>query len=137
MFVFYADRLLGPWRAHRGNPVKESFAGAEPAGAAWLIDSQIYRSGKDNFSDSPGTVINRLDTLTPEEFAEVSVHKIKPPRGFARGLADLSYDESTGWLAFEAKAPAALGESCKKLAATVRKRIIAEDGADKLFRSFF
>jgi hypothetical protein len=43
LYVFYADSLLGPYTAHRNNPVKDGLNGNRPAGNFIEVDGALYR----------------------------------------------------------------------------------------------
>ena len=136
LYIFWADTLTGPWTAHSNNPVKQSSSNVRGAGTPFVIDNILYRPSQNCALDyGSAVIINRISTLTPTEFAEVSVHKIKPPMRFSRGIHTISYDEVGKLMSFDAKESAGYGDVCKKLSVVARKKIIA-DQPDRLFVSF-
>jgi hypothetical protein len=93
LHLWFADRLGGPWQAHRGNPVKIDVRSARPAGTPFWVDGVLYRPAQD-CSDSYGArvTINRVLTLTPFEFREETAHIVNPdPAGkYPKGLHTVS-----------------------------------------------
>jgi hypothetical protein len=83
--LFHADRLEGPWRPHRGNPVRESLAGARMAGAFFEHEGALYRPGQDcRAGYGAAVVIHRVDACSPEAFSETEVSRLLPdPAGAA------------------------------------------------------
>lgn len=47
LFLFYADSPLGPWTAHRRNPVRSDVRAARPAGRLFERDGEWYRPAQD------------------------------------------------------------------------------------------
>lgn len=47
LHLFYADDLLGPWHAHRGNPVSSDIRSARPAGRPFRSEYGFLRPGQD------------------------------------------------------------------------------------------
>jgi hypothetical protein len=93
LFVFYAADLRGPWLPHRANPVKCDLRSARPAGPFFLLDGALHRPTQDcSVAYGGAVVINRIDRLTPEEFAEHPVKRLAPAtRGpYPHGLHTLS-----------------------------------------------
>jgi hypothetical protein len=79
LFLFHADRLLGPWRPHRWNPVRCDLRNARPAGPPFLHEGQLYRPAQDCSRRYGGAVVlNRIDVLTTEWFHETAVARIEP-----------------------------------------------------------
>jgi hypothetical protein len=88
LHVWHADDLLGPWRPHPRNPVKVDVRSSRPAGTPFTCDGALFRPAMDN-SRSYGEriVINRVVTLTPEDFAERVETAVPPfPGPFGRGI---------------------------------------------------
>jgi len=91
--VFHADDLFGPWHAHARNPVKCDLRSARSAGPLFEHDGQLYRPAQDGSLAYGGAVaVNRILTLSPEDFAEETVNVLRPaPRGpFPHGLHTLA-----------------------------------------------
>jgi hypothetical protein len=71
LFVWYASRLIGPWKPHEANPVKIDFRSARPAGTPFMHQGYLYRPAQDCSRTYGGRiVINRVTSLTEREFAE-------------------------------------------------------------------
>jgi hypothetical protein len=81
LFAWYSKHLLGPWRAHTGNPVKTDIHSARPAGTPFIYEGVLYRPAQDCSRTYGGRiVINKVVRLTPEEFEEEPVAIIEPER---------------------------------------------------------
>ncbi len=94
--LLWAETLSGPWIAHRRNPVKVDIRSARPGGMPFRVGGQLYRPAQDCAAGyGAAVVINRLDVLTPDDFAEVAVNRLAPdPHGpYPHGLHTVSGDE--------------------------------------------
>jgi hypothetical protein len=79
LFVFHAPDLRGPWQPHAANPVKCDLRSARPAGPLFMLDGALYRPAQDcSVTYGGAVIINRIDRLTPEEFAEQAVSRLAP-----------------------------------------------------------
>jgi predicted ATP-grasp superfamily ATP-dependent carboligase/protein-tyrosine-phosphatase len=87
LHIFHADDLLGPWMPHSQNPVKTDIRSARPAGTPFIYKDVLYRPAQD-CSDTygGGVAINKILSLTPNDFQEETASLIYPPR-------DSSYDK--------------------------------------------
>jgi hypothetical protein len=91
LFIWYADTLLGPWRPHDGNPVKNDVRSSRPAGTPFAHEGHLYRPTQDCSRTYGGRVLlNRINKLTPEEFAEELVREICPIAPYSDGVHTLS-----------------------------------------------
>ena len=79
LHIFYSDSLLGPYKAHEGNPVKKQLNGARPAGNFIEVDGNIYRPAQ-NCSNYYGEsiTINKIKSLTITQFEEEEYMIIEP-----------------------------------------------------------
>jgi hypothetical protein len=79
LHLFYADRLLGEWRAHEANPVKSDVRRARPAGRLYEHGGALYRPAQ---ICAPlygaGISMNRVVKLTPREYLEREESRILP-----------------------------------------------------------
>ena len=93
LYIFYADDVIGPWRAHAANPVKIDVRSARGAGTPFIVAGVLYRPAQDCSQTYGGrVVVNRVKALTPTEFVEERASVIDPdPRSpFRFGLHTLS-----------------------------------------------
>jgi hypothetical protein len=93
LFVFHAQDLRGPWQPHAANPVKCDLRSARPAGPLFMLDGALYRPAQDcSVTYGGAIIINRIDRLTPEEFAEQAVRRLAPAAHgpYPHGLHTLS-----------------------------------------------
>lgn len=68
--VAFADRLAGPWTAHRGNPVRVDRSGARPGGTPLVMDGRIVLPVQDCSRTYGGAIrLLEIDTLDPGRFA--------------------------------------------------------------------
>ncbi len=79
LHIFSADRLLGHWTPHRGNPVKSDVRGARPAGRLFTQGERLYRPAQ---ICAPlygsGIALQRVVHLSHERYVEVEERRIVP-----------------------------------------------------------
>ncbi len=82
--IFHADRLAGPWKPHRGNPVVSDVRRARPAGALFYRDGKLIRPSQD-CGKAYGYALNFSEVLklTEDEYEERQIGRIGPE--WARG----------------------------------------------------
>jgi hypothetical protein len=79
LHLFYAERLLGEWRAHARNPVKSDARCARPAGSLFVRNGALYRPAQICVPRyGAGLSINRVLRLTPHEYAERQTERFLP-----------------------------------------------------------
>jgi hypothetical protein len=86
LHIWHAPEPWGPWEPHRLQPAKVDLHSARPAGRPFIIDGVLYRPSQD-CSPRYGTrtVINRVLTLTSEDFTEEVCSYVEPdPQGPCR-----------------------------------------------------
>jgi hypothetical protein len=88
LHAWYADELVGPWRAHGRNPVKVDVRSSRPAGTPFTCDGNLFRPAMDNTGWYGGrVVVNRVVELTPDDFTEEVAVVVPPfPGPFGRGI---------------------------------------------------
>ncbi len=79
LLLFSADGPLGPWTAHRRNPVLSDIRAARPAGRLVRRDGRWYRPSQDG-SVSYGWALNlnRIDRLDDDGYGETRVAQLQP-----------------------------------------------------------
>ena len=89
LYIYYADKMSGPYIPHAANPVKNSLNGSRPAGNFIKVDGQIYRPSQ-NCAEYYGksVTLNKIIILNEKEFAEEAILEIGPPQksGFNYGI---------------------------------------------------
>ncbi|MEO6669132.1 MAG: hypothetical protein ABIN36_06630 [Ferruginibacter sp.] len=89
LYIYYADKMAGPYIPHAANPVKNSLNGSRPAGNFLKVDGEIYRPSQ-NCAEYYGksVTLNKVTVLSEKEFAEEPVLEIGPPQksGFNYGI---------------------------------------------------
>ena len=93
LHIWHAAELLGPWQAHKKNPVKIDKSSARPGGTPFVHEEQLYRPAQDCTRTYGGrTVIMRVTELSKDEFAEeqAAVVAPQPDWPFADGLHTIS-----------------------------------------------
>ena len=79
LFLWYAERLAGPWQRHPACPVKCDVRSSRPAGKPFFHEGALYRPAQDCSQVYGGALaINRVLSLTPREFREETVTWIQP-----------------------------------------------------------
>jgi hypothetical protein len=94
--IWWAPALEGPWHEHARNPVKVDASSARSAGPFFQFGGCWYRPAQDCTLRYGGALaINRLDALSPIDFAETTVSRVFPdPKGpYPDGLHTLSVYE--------------------------------------------
>lgn len=95
--IFYADRLTGPWAAHRGNPVISDVRRARPAGRLFYEGGKLIRPSQD-CAKAYGYALNfsEVVTLNERDYEERVISRIEP--GWAKGnLGTHTYTRSDGF----------------------------------------
>jgi hypothetical protein len=79
LHLYHGPSPLGPWTPHRYNPVKVDIRGARPAGRLFRKNGILYRPGQDGAPRyGSGTIVHRIDEITPTSFRETAVARILP-----------------------------------------------------------
>jgi hypothetical protein len=79
LFLFYSDSPFGPWRPHKKNPVVSDVRRARPAGRIFKRNDSLYRPAQDcSFAYGYAISINRIVTLTEDEYCEEEAERIAP-----------------------------------------------------------
>jgi methionyl-tRNA formyltransferase len=79
LHLFHSASPLGPWHPHRRNPVKSDVRNSRPAGHLFFQNGQLFRPAQDcSKRYGYATSINRVVTLSDEEYREEEVAKIVP-----------------------------------------------------------
>jgi hypothetical protein len=96
LFLWYAFDLRGPWRPHRGNPVKVDVRSSRPAGRPFLFEGSLYRPAQDcSGTYGGGITISRVTRLSTLEFLEEPVVHIEPwDSRYRAGIHTLAGDGS-------------------------------------------
>jgi hypothetical protein len=79
LHLYHAATPLGPWLPHRLNPVKSDVRSARPAGRPFSFRGSWYRPAQDSSGRyGAAVVINRIERLDEEGFAEEEVARLSP-----------------------------------------------------------
>ena len=79
LHLYWSATPLGPWTAHRGNPVVSDARSARPAGPLYSRDGKLYRPSQDcSLAYGHSISINRVDVLRDDEYRETAVQRILP-----------------------------------------------------------
>jgi hypothetical protein len=93
LYAWHALELMGPWSPHAANPIKTDVRSSRPGGTPFVHGGALYRPAQD-CSEAYGAAIalNRILRLTPDEFEEEVVTRIRPDAHgpFPRGIHTLS-----------------------------------------------
>lgn len=85
LHLYHGRSPLGPWTAHRYNPVKIDVRGARPAGRLFRLGGHWYRPGQNGAPRyGSGIVVHRIDEISPTRFRETAVSQVEP--GWGAGL---------------------------------------------------
>jgi hypothetical protein len=79
LFLFYSDKLEGPYISHALNPVKTDIRSARPAGSIFFHDNDIIRPGQDCSETYGGAVVfNKICTINPFDYKEQEIGRLNP-----------------------------------------------------------
>ena len=79
LHIWHAAEPWGPWTPHRRQCAKRDIHSARPAGRPFVVDGMLYRPAQDcRPRYGLRVVINRVLTLTPDEFEEEVCAYIEP-----------------------------------------------------------
>lgn len=79
LHLYWSTTPLGPWTAHRGNPVVSDVRCARPAGPLFSREGKLYRPSQDcSLSYGHSVLINRVDVLRDDDYQETVVQRIAP-----------------------------------------------------------
>jgi hypothetical protein len=95
--LFYAESLLGDWQPHPANPIVSDVRRARPAGRIIRCQGHLIRPGQDCSERYGGAVVfNRITRLTPSEYAEVPIGRLRPRRTW-RTLGAHTFNAADGY----------------------------------------
>jgi hypothetical protein len=104
LYLFFTDRLLGPWLPHPQNPVRSERHKVRPAGVPFLLSGRLVRPAQDCSQTYGGHVrLQHVTSLTTTRFEEQLLGEIRPQRAwpFADGLHTIA--AAPGVTIFDAK----------------------------------
>jgi hypothetical protein len=79
LHAYYSETPLGPWKAHKKNPVKSDVRNSRPAGRLFTWKGELYRPAQDSSKHYGYAItINKVVLLTPDDFIEQEVAKVLP-----------------------------------------------------------
>jgi hypothetical protein len=79
LHLYHADSPLGPWTAHRRNPVKSDVRSSRPAGRLYRQADGLYRPAQDcSLRYGHSIVMNRVTRIDPDQYSEIEVSRILP-----------------------------------------------------------
>lgn len=94
-YVYYASQLMGPYKAHKLNPLPANENGGRGAGSVFTVNGKLYRptqNTKVRYGHS--IVINRIDTLTTKSYSSKPLFDITPQQPYNRGLHNISFADN-------------------------------------------
>jgi hypothetical protein len=97
LHLYFAERLLGPYRPHPQNPIVTDPAHARPAGRIIRLGDTLLRPAQDCVRSYGASItLCEIDTLTPRHYAEHPARRLMPGEvagGFTEGLHTLDHTE--------------------------------------------
>jgi hypothetical protein len=79
LFLYHAERVQGPWRAHRRNPVKIDVRSSRPAGRLFKRGGRLIRPTQDCSTRYGGALtLCEVKQLTPNDYVEQETEKLLP-----------------------------------------------------------
>jgi hypothetical protein len=97
LFLYFAERLFGPYRAHPANPIVTGAAQARPGGRIIRLGKTLLRPAQD-CSESYGAALHLclIELLSPTAYVERIVQRLEAcdlGGGFAQGVHTLDHTE--------------------------------------------
>ena len=91
LYIYYSEKLEGPYKPHLLNPVKTDIRSSRPAGTFFFRDGKLYRPAQDCLRTYGGAIkLLEIQKLTPTEFIETVVTELSPHSRYSEGLHTLS-----------------------------------------------
>jgi hypothetical protein len=79
LYIQFAESLTGKWRSHKKNPVKTDVRSSRPGGTPFVKNGNLYRPAQNAVGEYGNKlVINKVEKLSPEQYAEEKVNEIQP-----------------------------------------------------------
>jgi hypothetical protein len=79
LHLYSGTSPLGPWTAHKANPIVSDVRRARPAGPVFSRDGVLFRPSQDcSLAYGHSVLINRVDVLSEDEYSETTVQRISP-----------------------------------------------------------
>ncbi|MGE0030809.1 MAG: hypothetical protein AB7T20_06790 [Steroidobacteraceae bacterium] len=79
LHLYWSDAPVGPWTAHRANPVVSDVRRARSAGPLFAGNGALFRPSQDSSRVyGEAVIINRIDALDEREYRETPVFRIQP-----------------------------------------------------------
>jgi hypothetical protein len=79
LFLFFANSLSGPWRAHPKNPIVMDIRNCRGAGQVQKWNGQLIRPAQDCSSVyGHAVVLNHIDVLSENDYRETPIAVISP-----------------------------------------------------------
>ena len=91
--IWWSNSLEGSWHMHQHNPAKTDIRSSRPAGPLFSFAGDWYRPAQDCTGGYGSAIsINRVEALSPTEFAEITVSRLAPDADgpYPHGLHTLS-----------------------------------------------
>lgn len=87
LYIYWANSMLGPWRAHKGNPVKIDPSSSRPAGNVCASSKGWIRPAQDcSVTYGGALVLCRIEKLNENEYVETVVSRIQPVQPYNEGI---------------------------------------------------
>jgi len=96
LYIFYADSLLGSYKPHAQNPVKDNINGSRPAGNFIVIGGNIYRPAQNSGKYYGSSIaITKIVVLNETEFIEEDYMTLIPGKkeSFNFGIHTINYQD--------------------------------------------
>ncbi len=97
LYLYFSDRLFGPYQPHPMNPVVRDPSRARPAGGIIRSTDALLRPAQDcSKSYGAALVICQIEALSAHEYSERPVKRIEPQQlrgGFSEGVHTLNHTD--------------------------------------------
>lgn len=92
LYIYYSDKLTGPFKAHAQNPVKVPNDISRSAGRLFTSGDKLYRPSQNPQNNYGGSVvITEITQLNEKEFGYKKIMEVCPVQPYGHGLHTLNF----------------------------------------------
>ncbi|UOE51682.1 hypothetical protein MTO98_11395 [Mucilaginibacter sp. SMC90] len=93
LYLFYADKLDSPFKAHKQNPIRVASNVSRSAGRLFIVGQKLYMPSQNPKKCYGGSVmINEITTITETDFQYHTAFELLPQAPYNEGLHTINFD---------------------------------------------
>ncbi|HEX8021897.1 glucosamine inositolphosphorylceramide transferase family protein [Mucilaginibacter sp.] len=94
LYLFYADKLDSPFKAHKQNPIKVASNVSRSAGRLFIVGQKLYMPSQNPKKCYGGSVmINEITTITETDFQYHTAFELLPQAPYDEGLHTINFED--------------------------------------------